>query len=477
MMSGHVNIKDIRKWLEALDLRVALDMLMAQVAADDRLRREIVLKIAKENARGIDLSAYRTAIRTACHVGGHMDYGDTYNYSEGISEIADGIEQLLKKGFADETILLCEYALEQLGAAKERIDDSDGYVGEQIERLLELHLKACRKGNPEPDALAERLFRYEAAWGGFDIFYDAVNAYKDVLGKQGMAEYRRLVEKEWRAVPAKGPGGRDNGWDSKRECITRIMESLAKAEGDIDGLIAIKQRDLSSSRKFLEIAEVLRKGERHDEALKWAEDGLKAFKDRSDNRLRDFLAEEYHRRKRYDEAYALYRVQFTERPGLELYKKLLEYAKRIKREDPARQEALALVRKEVDKGKKNAGARYWHHKPDCSLLVEIFLWEKDAQAAWSEAQTGGCRDSLWLKLAQLREKEHPADAVEVYQRLVEPVIERKKNDAYEEAVGMIGKVRELLEKQGKAKDFAAYLADLCLRHKPKRNLMKLLEMF
>lgn len=472
-----VNTKDIRKWLEALDPKVALDMLMAQVAADDRLRQEIVIRIAKENARGIDLSAYRTAIRTACHVGGYMDYGDTYDYSEGISEVADGIEQLLKEGLADETILLCEYALEQLGAANERIDDSDGYVGEQIERLLELHLKACKKGNPEPDALAERLFRYEVAWGGYDIFYGAVNTYKDVLGKQGVAEYRRLVEKEWRAVPAKGPGSRDSGWDSKRERITRIMESLAKAEGDIDGLIAIKKRDLSSPWKFLEIAEVLRKGERHDEALKWAEDGLKAFGDRPDNRLRNFLAEEYHRRKRYDEAYALYRVQFAERPGLELYKKLLEYAKRIKREDQARQEALALVRKEADKEKNNPKARYWHHKPDHSLLVEIFLWEKDLEAAWSEAQAGGCRDTLWLELARAREKDHPVDAVEVYRRLVEPVIERKKNDAYEEAVRMIGKIRELMAGMGKKAAFAAYLAEVRLRHKPKRNLMKLLESF
>jgi hypothetical protein len=31
--------------------------------------------------------------------------------------------------------------------------------------------------------------------------------------------------------------------------------------------------------------------------------------------------------------------------------------------------------------------------------------------------------------------------------------------------------------QGKATEFAVYLADVRLRHKPKRNLMKLLEKF
>ncbi len=43
--------------------------------------------------------------------------------------------------------------------------------------------------------------------------------------------------------------------------------------------------------------------------------------------------------------------------------------------------------------------------------------------------------------------------------------------------GMIGKVQELMNIQGKAKEFAAYLADIRLRHKPKRNLMKLLEKY
>lgn len=90
---------------------------------------------------------------------------------------------------------------------------------------------------------------------------------------------------------------------------------------------------------------------------------------------------------------------------------------------------------------------------------------------------GGCRDGLWRELARVREKSHPADAVGVYQRLVEPVIERKKNDAYEEAAGMIGKIQELMNMQGKAKEFVVYLADVRLRHKPKRNLMKLLEKF
>ena len=46
---------------------------MAQVASDDRLGQDLVLKIAKENVRGIDLASYRTAISNACHVDSYLD--------------------------------------------------------------------------------------------------------------------------------------------------------------------------------------------------------------------------------------------------------------------------------------------------------------------------------------------------------------------------------------------------------------------
>jgi uncharacterized Zn finger protein len=468
-----VTMQDIRKWLEGQDRNILLDMLMEQVQGDGHLREALLLKIARENARGIDMTAYRSGIRSAFHTGGFVDYYDMGDYAAGVDEEIAKIERLFKEGFADETVNLCEYALERATRSIGDVDDSDGHFCYIAERLQDLHLAACKKAKPEPVALAKRLFDFEIADGDLEIFSGAVDAYKSVLGKEGFTEYRRFAEAEWAKVPAKIKGDESNF--GRRYAITRIMESLARADGDIDGLIAIKKRDLSSSHRFLDIARILKDAKRYDEALEWTEKGLHSFKERPDDDLRDFLAEEYHRRKRHDEAYALYRLQFVERPQLEYYRKFIGYAKKVKREEEARDEALSWLRQAIEKEKKAPTQHYWYGKPDHSRLVEIFLWEKDIEAAWKEAGKGGCRDELWLKLAQLRENEHPADAVGVYQRLVEPVIDRKKNDAYEEAVRMIAKIQELMEKQGEAKEFAAYLANVRLRHKPKRNLMKLLE--
>jgi len=117
----------------------------------------------------------------------------------------------------------------------------------------------------------------------------------------------------------------------------------------------------------------------------------------------------------------------------------------------------------------------WYHKADHSELVRIFLWEKNIEAAWCEAQEGGCSHDLWLDLAGKREKDHPAEALPIYQRLIEPMLDRKNNDAYRGAMGFLRKVRELMIRLDRKDEFTTYLGKVRAAHKPKRNFMKLVD--
>jgi len=116
----------------------------------------------------------------------------------------------------------------------------------------------------------------------------------------------------------------------------------------------------------------------------------------------------------------------------------------------------------------------WSRRADHSELVRIFLWEKDVEAAWREAQEGGCSNDLWMELAAKREKDHPEDALPVYQRQIQPTLNRKNNEAYREAIGLLRKVRGLMVRLGRETEFARYLESVRAAHKPKRNFMKLL---
>jgi uncharacterized Zn finger protein len=475
-----VTLEDARAWLDRQDKDKLVEMLLEQAAKDERLRERLLLQAAKTGGKGVNVAAIRKAIDRATHTGGFVDYGAAYDFSCGIEEAVESLNDLLKEGYAAEVIELAEHALDKVEEATLQMDDSDGNMGMILSRLQELHLEACRQAKPDPEELAERLFDWEMR-AHFDTFYDAASTYAKVLGEKGLAAYRRCAEAAWARVPQVGPGQKDPEQYGRHYRITHIMEAFARQSGDIESLVAIKSRNLSSPYAFLEVAEIYRQAKQYDQALEWAERGLKAFPEHRDHRLREFLAEEYHRRKRHDEAMQLIWTEFTEGAQLPNYQQLKQHADRIGQWPAWREKALAFIRANIENEKKRAakqpkGAWGWQlWQTDHSALVEIFLREGDVEAAWHEAQSGGCNNRLWMELARQREKDSPADVIPIYQKQVGILIDEKNNDSYAEAVKLLRKIRELMKRLQREPEFASYLTVVRTTHKPKRNFIKLAE--
>ena len=468
-----VTFKDIRSYLLTQDKETLTEMILDQAAEDERLRNKLLLQAAGSKKEGINLTAYRQAIDNAVNPDGYVSYHEMYDYSQGIDEVVSSISELLKKGKADGVIELCEYALRKVEKALNHVDDSNGHMGGILERLQELHLSACKKGRPDQEALAKRLFDWEIS-GEWDTFYGAVKTYSEVLGKKGLTLYRQLAEEEWKKIKPLGPADKDSDRYGRRFRVTHMMEDLAKQSGDIEALVEIKSRDLSNSYAFLNIAEAYKESGNREMALDWAERGLKAFPQKPDSRLMDFVAEEYHRQNRHDEAMKLIWAQFEESHSFHTYDKLKTHADKTGDWPVWRDAALKAIREDLKRNMK-VGKSPWMRGHDYSLLVEIFLFEKDADTAWKEANDGGCSDSLWLTLAEARGKDHPKDSIGVYQKMINTIVDRKNNSAYEEARGFILNIKALMTISGEESKFASYLNSVKTAHKPKRNFMKLLE--
>ena len=180
-----VTFKDIRSYLLTQDKEMLTEMILDQAAEDERLRNKLLLQAASSKKEGINLTAYRQAIDNAVSPDGYVGYYEMYDYSQGIDEVVSSVSELLKKGKAAKVIELCEYALRKVEKAINHVDDSDGHMGGILERLQELHLSACKKAKPDPEALAKRLFDWEIS-GEWDTFYGAVKAYSEVLGKKDL---------------------------------------------------------------------------------------------------------------------------------------------------------------------------------------------------------------------------------------------------------------------------------------------------
>lgn len=451
--------------------------LLTEWAKDNkRLRERMLLYAARRAGPESGAAAAGRAFEKAVRIHGFVDYRAAGGWARGVDDAIDAIEQLLNDGQAAAVIDLCESALLSLTKTVGEIDDSDGCLTELGGRLQELHLRACQEARPEPVALAQRLFAWDVSDRELDVFYGAASTYAEILGPKGLQAYRALAEAEWAKVPALTAGSKELAWGSHHR-ITSVMEALARASGDVDELAAVIGRDLSHAYGYLRIGEVYREAGQYDKALAWAEKGLKAFPVQTDDRLREFAANEYHRRKRHDEAMKLMWTAFLARPYMEGYQTLERHAKLANAWPEWRERALAEIRSRIATAKaKTRGQRLtsWAQAAaDHTLLAEIFLYEKDVEAAWREAQEGGCSDLLWLKLAVAREKEHPEDAAPIYMKQAEANIVNARNSRYDDALTLLVKAARAMKAMDRSGEFLRMLNDLRLKYKIKRNFIKL----
>ncbi|MFO1451187.1 MAG: hypothetical protein U1F61_23715 [Opitutaceae bacterium] len=370
-------------------------------------------------------------------------------------------------------IELAEFTLKRVELAMEQADDSIGELGSLVQELQDLHLAACLVARPDPEELARRLFAWEFN-DPWDVFFNAVETYAPVLGETGLAAYRRLAESAWQKLPVHPQGARA-GYDRVRFRLTRVMEALARMSGDVDALAAIKAKNLSHTTHYLQIAELYHQAKRADEALAWAERGMKAFPGTEDVRLSEFLADEYLRRSRHDEALALIWSLFDKRPSPPDYQRLQTYAERIGAWPHWRECALATLRQRLDReaaGSTRRASIGW--APDTrTTLVRILLWENDAESAWATGHGHPLELSLELELASAREKTHPADAIPIYLREVVALIAQRDKSSYQDAVRRLNHLRTLYLHLEKSDTWNSLLDRLRTEHKAKRSFIAL----
>ena len=472
---------DVQAFLEGLGHERLVNLVLELAAADERTLARLRLDAAKAVSGPPPLRAFLDAIDDAFATDDYVSYREAYEYAERIREVIGAVRGMLDDGEPEAVIELCEHALERAEDAVGSLDDSSGCLGDIVAELQELHVAACKKARPDPVALARRLFDWESSAGDLDVLSGAAHTYAKVLGKTGLATYRQLAEAVWERLPALGPGDK-RSYDGNRFRITHMMESLAEASGDVDAVVAVLAKDQFSPYQFVRIAERYRAAGRFADALRWAEQGLEHFGPSADHRLLEVAAEEHHRAGQGERAVELAWKAFEERPSPSTYERLCTQGTRAGTWGHWHPRAVKRLREEVarrmkaarTKGGSGPGLARWGLAPDASDLVQVFLFESDVVQAWGEAKAGGCSWRLWLELARRREADHPLDAIPIFEDEVERLIASKNNDAYRQAVETMTHVQKLMRAAAQPDAFEPYAARVRARHKPKRNLMKLL---
>jgi uncharacterized Zn finger protein len=482
-----VSIQEVESFLKQQDKSTLIKWMLERSQRDENWRQSLFLKVASQRSQGLDLTTFERALRNAINIRGFVEWKQVSNYAQGIDLVLNSIQEILED-YPQSVLKLCEYAIPLFEKALDSIDDSSGEVGGLMDEFEELHFDACELAKPDPAALAYYLLHSEMD-SGFGGFHNAVETYALILGDVGLAHYRKLAESMWQEFPALSP--KDAGdRNFKRRKLQRILEALAKNDGNIESVVAIKRQDLSNAYSYLEIAQLYLQDGQRDLALDWAESGLKAFEHSA--ALRDFTIEEYFHRGQIEDAMTLAWQSFTQSVTLQSYQKLKIQSERAKQWKTKRNEALDYVRQMLDsQSSKGTQALHshkkisvptlpaWNHSGmfvlDRSLLVEIFLWEGENDLAWQEAQAGGCSNRTWLQLAEQRQLSHREDALPIYMREIESLIKQTHNAAYADAITFLKKVRGLMITLHQQVEYNTFVAHLRKNYKAKRNFIALLD--
>ncbi|WP_081240380.1 SWIM zinc finger family protein [Streptomyces viridosporus] len=452
--------RSLDAWLSGLSREELLALVRDQMAEDRHLRRRLELRAASAMGEPAEV---RALVRELLDIGpfaryGYVEYADARAYADQAGQAVAMIRQLTGSGRAADAMDLAREAMGLLARAADRVDDSDGRLGDIGADLADAHRAACRAARPDPEALAHWLADRALDDAADPIDIDPLD-YEDLLGAPGMRILRERAVEAWRA--------NRTGWAEKD-----LMRRLAKAGRDTDTVIAVHAADLApNGHTHLVIARELEAAGRPGEAQEWAERGIRDVREQEqglasvDTALVDHLSDRYTEADRLTDAVALRRDHFAARRSLLTYRQLRAAARAAGRWPTERENALALLRADAGRSGRRGG----------SVLVDVLLDDQDVDAAWQAAAETGAHDDRWLTLADRSRTARPADALTVYRRLAEPLTGQTGNAVYERLVGLLLSMRDCHHRLGTPDDFTAYAADLRAAHKRKRNLMRLMD--
>jgi len=113
---------------------------------------------------------------------------------------------------------------------------------------------------------------------------------------------------------------------------------------------------------------------------------------------------------------------------------------------------------------------------NADALLDFYLDRQELEKALTWTKSHKAASSTIRQLADLIISEHPQDAVNLYYRIIDAVIDQKKNSAYQEATKLLLNLNEKLIVNDVRDDiFLLMIQKVIQKHKAKRNLKKLLK--
>lgn len=427
----------------------------------------------------VDPETYRRQIRYAMRGAG--DWDAVHGIAQEISAVVDIGDGFAEQGDWGNAQVVYEAVLDE--ALPDYLETQDeGDIGSEIGRAIEglgQCLEALAEDTEARQAILHSLFdvlKWDIDAGGIGMSDDV----PDLLLQHATAEDRQEI-RHWITAAIKSIGGDTWSENYHRERWGRLLLSFTD-EADVEGFLkqarrqglhrplfeklvelgrldealSVAEKHLTASAwERLQCAETLEAAGHADRALAFAKAGLP---DEKDDRLAAWVAERYEKRADHAGALELHLSRWKTRPSLELYEIIERLAKRLKQWDALRPRLLAAL---------ESGPH-----PHFALLADIYLHEKDWDAAWAVAENAksplpawaGGWGNLRLHVAQASDKHRPEKAIPVYLDVAEGLIKQQGRKNYASAAQYLRRARDLFSATKRSDEWTHFIASLRERY-------------
>ena len=322
------NHEQLREYLQTLSEDALRDWLL-EAADRDRGIRDKLLFSAKAKA-GTGASSLKSLVRQATRISGYVDWREAGGYADRLADLAQMLDERITDG-DPKLIEVIEQAIAQAEPALGQIDDSNGSVMPAIMQLREVHERACNVLNPDPMALAERLFRFQTMrrLGHFPQCDSSLPARPGAARPHALcgSSSRRRGSGFPRWVPKLSAPtltplafASSTRWKSLPKRPATSTHSSRRSR-----TISRTRTRSSNSRKFSNIMAATTRRSRG------RKEGSRRFRAERLDDLVQFCIDEHLRRDNADQVESLAWQRFVRQPGSDAYFELAKVAKRIER--------------------------------------------------------------------------------------------------------------------------------------------------
>ena len=200
---------------------------------------------------------------------------------------------------------------------------------------------------------------------------------------------------------------------------------------------------------------------RADLALSLVRERFSNKNSRNSWQLCDWLKRFYQVRKNWGALLDLCQEEFRRNPSLEGYQEVRKHARKLKTWDSLRPDVMASV------------------PGDSTVLIRIHLDEGEVAQAIERLESRPKKrgfisgwDRVDLDVAKAAEASHPETAAGIYRAEAEALIAARGRENYQAACKSLEKVRQLLTKVGRSREWEDYCLNLRMEHRALRALQE-----